>query len=104
MVQNKLDTFKNSHLSQVGQYNELFLRIFANTDILEECGERGIRIMLKYWKETHFTTNCQKQIYTNVKSIYYGAITIDLCTTLLQCTDILIIDHTECTAIYDNTV
>ena len=44
MVHNKLHTFENFHLSQTGQYMNLF-KIFTNHDrLLGGCGESDINI------------------------------------------------------------
>ncbi len=62
MIQNKLDNLK-SHLSQVGRYNEVFLKISTNGDVsvinVDVQNETGI----SFW------TNSQKTFYTHLMSI-----------------------------------
>ena len=60
---------------------------FTNHNTLGVCGESGIKIDLQIPKWEPFPTNSQKQIYTQVKSMGLY-LCIDLCTMLLQCTNI----------------
>ncbi len=65
------------------------------------CGENGIQIYTQILTLGVFSGHIAKINATFCKhlEVYNGAVSIDMCTTLLLCTDILIIDCVACLGI-----